>query len=181
MLLDTTDVLKTNERRRLSKYNYLAAEMKLIFWTILPASCMVGKRGFGEPMQHSYRMFAGIVVLAAGIAQAQFGPEGRYRPESVSALIGRVHEDLNRGYAVWHLRGGDRERFNRAEHQLRDFAEHWRHGRFDKGNLDGAIGAIQRVLNDNHLRGGERDALWADIGELRRMREAYDRHEIGRR
>jgi hypothetical protein len=47
--------------------------------------------------------------------------------------------------------------------------------------LDGSIGAIQHVLDDNHLRGGERDALWNDVGELRGMREAYDRHEIGYR
>jgi hypothetical protein len=122
------------------------------------------------------------LVALSVVAQAQFGPPGsRFRPESVSALIDRVHEDLNRGYGVWHLRHGDRERLTRAEHQLRDFARHWHNGRFDKGNLDGAIGAIQRVLDGNHLRGGERDALWNDVGELRRMREAYEHHEIGYR
>jgi hypothetical protein len=30
------------------------------------------------------------------------------------------------------------------------------------------------------LSGRERDALWNDVEELRRMRAAYDRHEIGR-
>jgi hypothetical protein len=123
-----------------------------------------------------------MFVMLASIADAQFGPpNGRYRPESVSALIERVHADLNRGYGVWHLRHGDRERLNHAEHQLRDFALHWQHGRFDKGNLDHAIGDIQKIVNDNHLSGRERDALWNDVEELRRMREAYDRHEIGYR
>jgi len=141
-------------------------------------------RGVSQGMQK----IVGILVVCmsflalSGVAQAQFGPPGgRFRPESVSALIDRVHEDLNRGYGVWHLRHGDRERLTRAEHQLRDFARHWRDGRFDKGNLDGAIGAIQHVVDDNHLRGGERDALWNDVGELRRMREAYEHHEIGYR
>jgi hypothetical protein len=123
----------------------------------------------------------GIVMALAATGQAQFGPEGRYRPETVSALIGRVHEDLNRGYEVWHLRGGDRARLTHAERQLRDFAEHWRHGKFDKGNLGRSIGDIQKVIDDNHLSGRERDALWNDVEELRRMREAYDRHEIGYR
>ena len=134
-------------------------------------------------MRQTLRGFLGVVILVAFTAtgQAQFGREGRYRPEAVSALIGRVHEDLDRGYAVWHLRGGDRARLTHAERQLRNFAEHWRHGRFDKGNLDGAIGSIQRVIDDNHLSGRERDALWRDVEELRRMREAYDRHEIGYR
>ena len=115
------------------------------------------------------------------LAQAQFGPPGGpYQPDAVSSLIDRVHEDLNRGYNVWHLHGDDRGRLNHAEAQLRDFSKEWRKGKFDKGNLDDSIKAVQHVLDDNHLSGSERDALWSDVEQLRRMREAYDRHEIGR-
>src|SRR5581483_7314687 len=110
-------------------------------------------------------LLAGAISLGvAGLADAQFGREGRYRPESVSALVDRVHEDLDRGYRAWHLSGGDRDRLTHAEHQLRDFARHWREGRFDKGNLDDAIAAVQHVLDNNHLSGRERDALWNDVG-----------------
>jgi hypothetical protein len=128
-------------------------------------------------------LLAGVTFLTmANMAQAQFGPpNGRYQPPSVTALIDRVHGDLNRGFAVWHLSHGDRDRLSHAERQLRDFAKHWERAKFDKGNLDGAIGAIQHVLNDNHLAGRERDALFNDAEDLRRMREAYDRHEIGYR
>lgn len=128
----------------------------------------------------------GCITAAAFIAfgivlQAQWGPRGGpYQPDSVSALVNRVHTDLNRGYDAWHLSHGDRDRLTHAEHQLRDFSGHWRQGKFDKGNLDDAIGAIQHVLDNNHLNGRERDALWEDVSQLRRMREAYDRHEIGR-
>jgi hypothetical protein len=134
-------------------------------------------------MRQTLRGFLGIVILVSLVAtgQAQFGAEGRYRPEAVSAISDRVHEDLSRGYAVWHLRNGDRERLTHAEHQLRDFAEHWRHGRFDKGNLEEAVRAVQHVLDDNHLSGHERDALWNDVEELRQMGTAYDRHKIGYR
>ena len=134
-------------------------------------------------MRRTLRGLLSLVILAtlANTGQAQFGPEGRYRPEAVSALMERVHADLDRGYAVWRLRGGDRGRLTRAERQLRDFAEHWRHGRFDKGNLDRSIRDVQKVIEDNHLSGRERDALWNDVEELRRMREAYDCHEIGYR
>ena len=155
--------------------------MRDLVRTVATACGMVSR----EVSKGMHKVMGILVVCVSFVAlsgAAQFGPPGgRFRPESVSALIDRVHEDLNRGYAVWHLRHGDRERLTRAEHQLRDFARHWRNGRFDKGNLDGAIGAIQRVLDDNHLRGGERDALWNDVGELRRMREAYQHHEIGYR
>ena len=124
-----------------------------------------------------------ITFLAlAAVGQAQPGPpEGRYRPDWVSGLIDRVHYDLDRGYAVWRLSGGDRDRLTHAEHQLRDFAKKWYRGKFDKGELDEAIGAVQHVLDNNHLSGRERDTLWSDVEELRRMREAYDRHEISYR
>ena len=105
--------------------------------------------------------------------------EGLYKPRWVSGLILRVHEDLNRGYAVWHLSGGDQDRLNHAEKQLHEFGKHWREGKFDKGNLDSAIASVQHVIDNNRLHGPERDALWNDVEQLRRMREAYDRHEIG--
>jgi hypothetical protein len=112
---------------------------------------------------------------------AQYGPEGGpYYPDKVDALIDRVHNDLNQGYQVWHVNEGDRKRLNSAGQQLRDFAKQWRAGKFDKDKLGDSISAIQHVLDDNHLSGAERDALWSDVEQLRRMREAYDRHEIGR-
>jgi hypothetical protein len=96
-------------------------------------------------------------------------------------MVDRVHQDLNRGYDVWHLRHDDRDRLNHAEKQLRDFSHDWGHGRFNKGDLDQSIAGIQHVLDNNHLSGPERDALWNDVQSLRGMREAYDRHEIGYR
>jgi hypothetical protein len=121
-------------------------------------------------------------VTVTGVAQAQFAPPGdRFRPDAVSALIARVHEDLNRGYGIWRLGHGDRGRLNHAEHQLQDFARHWHGGRFDQRHLDEAIGSIQHVVDSNHLSGRERDALWNDVDELRRMRAAYEHHQIGYR
>ncbi len=124
-----------------------------------------------------------VAALAAMgmLAKAQYGPPGGpYQPESVSSLIERVNSDLNQGYKVWKMHGGDRDRLNGAEKQLREFGQEWRSGKFDKGKLDSAIAAVQHVLDNNHLAGPERDALWNDVEQLRRMREAYDRHEIGR-
>ena len=114
-------------------------------------------------------------------APAQYGaPGGPYQPNSVTALVEKVHVDLNQGYNGWHLAKGDRDRLNNAEKQLRGFSKDWEHGKFDKGDLDNSIGAIQHVLDNNHLTGAARDALWNDVEQLRHMREAYDRHEIGR-
>jgi hypothetical protein len=126
-------------------------------------------------------LFALAFVRFATSAPAQYGPAGGpYQPDSVSSLVDKVHTDLNRGYDQWHLSKGDRERLNNAEKQLREFSSDWRRGKFDKGNLDDSIAAVQHVLDNNHLSGEARDALATDVDQLRAMREAYNRHEIGR-
>ena len=127
------------------------------------------------------RIFLASAVLAAlaPCTVAQFGGESRYSPSDVSALVDRVHDDLNHAYGVWHFSDADRDRLNHAEKELREFAEHWSKARFDKGNLDDAISAIQHVLDNNRLPPRDRDALSDDIARLRRMREAYQHHEIG--
>jgi len=128
-------------------------------------------------------LFFSVIALMGALtfANAQYGPDnGPYQPSSVNALVERVHTDLNQGYERWHLSGGDRDRLNNAEKKLRAFAKDWEHAKFDKGELDDAISSIQHVLDNNHLSGPERDALFTDVESLRKMREAYDRHEIGR-
>ena len=47
-----------------------------------------------------------------------------------------------------------------------------------KDELDDAIASVLHVLDNNHLPDSDRDSLSSDINQLRRMREAYDRHEI---
>jgi hypothetical protein len=127
------------------------------------------------------RIFLASAVLAAFApwAQAQFEEENRYSPSDVSALVDRVHDDLNHAYGVWRFSDADRGRLSHAEKELREFAQHWSKARFDKGNLDDAISAIQHVLDNNRLPPPDRDALSDDAGRLRRMREAYQHHEIG--
>ena len=123
--------------------------------------------------------FSAAVLGFAQLTYAQFGPENRYSPSEVSALIDRVHTDLDHAYRVWNFSNSDRDRLNNSEKQLREFAEKWSKAKFDKGELDEAIASIQHVLDNNRLPGEARDALSDDVARLRRMREAYDRHEIG--
>jgi hypothetical protein len=130
-----------------------------------------------------HRSITAIVIAAAltfgSLAYSQFGPENRYGPGQVSGLIDRVHEDLNHAYGVWHFSDADRDRLNKAEKQLREFAQKWSKAKFDRGELDDAIGAVQHVLDNNRLPVENRDSLSDDVARLREMREAYDHHEIG--
>jgi hypothetical protein len=112
---------------------------------------------------------------------AQFGEEPKYDAASVTALVDRVHTDLDQSYKRFHFSNSDRDRLNNAEKQLREFAKKWEDGKFDKGQLDGAISSIQHVLDENKLGAEDREALSGDISQLRKMREAHDRHEIERK
>lgn len=130
------------------------------------------------------RHFAVAALIAAGLvlmgpARAQFGPQTKYEPSEVTALVDQVHTDLNHAYGVWHFSGDDRERLNQAEKDSREFAQKWAKGKFDKDQLDGVISSIQHVLDNNKLPVDARDALSRDLTQLRNMRTAYDHHEIG--
>ena len=125
-----------------------------------------------------FALAAATLLVAASLTHAQFGPEPRYDAGSVSALVDRVHADLNHAYGEWHFSDADRDRLNHSEKELRDFAAKWDAGKFDKGQLDGAIDSVQHVLDNNKMPVGDRDALSEDLSQLRKMREAHDRHEI---
>jgi hypothetical protein len=122
---------------------------------------------------------AGMLLVCGPVAHAQFDSGPRYDAHSVSALVDRVHTDLDRAYGVWHFSKDDRERLNHAEKELREFAQTWDKGKFDVGRLDDAIGSIQHVLDTNKLPQSDRAALSDDVTQLHRMREAYKNHEIG--
>ncbi len=122
---------------------------------------------------------AAVAGVCGLLALAQNGPRGSYEPGAVSALIDKVHVDLNHAYGAWHFSSGDRKRLDNAEKQLRDFSIKWNRGKFDKGELNDAISSIQHVLDNNHLPPADRDAIDMDVTQLRNLREAYDRHEIG--
>jgi hypothetical protein len=124
-------------------------------------------------------LITGALLIFGTLGQAQYGPQGRYEPRSVSGLVNQVHMDLNRAYQGWRFSHDDRKRLERADRNLRDFARKWHRRRFDKDELDEAIESIQSVVDHNRMPPRDRDALYGDLAQLRGMREAYDRHEIG--
>ena len=127
---------------------------------------------------HRLALTAATLLAAATLMHAQFGPEPKYDAGTVSTLVDRVHTDLNHTYGVFHFSDSDRDRLNHAEKDLREFAQKWDNGKFDKGQLDGAIDKVQNVLDNNKMPADQRDVLSDDLSQLRKMREAHDHHEI---
>jgi len=124
--------------------------------------------------------FVAATLLVCGpVLRAQFVGGARSDARSVSALVDRVHDDLDHAYRLKHFSNDDRERLNHAEKELREFSQTWDKGKFDVGRLDDAIGRVQHVLDDNKLPKDTRSSISNDVTQLHRMREAYENHEIG--
>jgi hypothetical protein len=125
-----------------------------------------------------FRLMAASLFVAGTLAYAQYGASPEYNPRWVNGVIDHVHEDLNHAYGVWRFSGGDRHRLNHAEQELREFANKWDRGRFDKGELDDAIGSIQHVVDHNRMPPQDREALYNDTNQLRSLREAFDHGRV---
>ena len=78
-------------------------------------------------------------------------------------LFGRVRSDLDRAEAgSW---GADRRKFNKVREEIGEFE---RTG--NRRELDDAIGALQKVVNDRRLSPRDRDVLANDLYRLRDFR-----------
>jgi hypothetical protein len=106
------------------------------------------------------------LFLAACSAWAQDGayPDARQ-------LVQHVQEDLR------HVMHEDARNHKQADHceealkHLSDFDKGLANNRFDKGRLDAAIDHVKQVLDDNTIEATDRDALAADLENLRHLRE----------
>jgi hypothetical protein len=91
-------------------------------------------------------------------------------------VIDRTLGDLRRAgdYERRH-HGTQAERYNNAEKHLSDFDREYSRGHFDNDKLDTAIDDVKNVVEHNTLDPSDRDALRADLGSLRGMREEHGR------
>ncbi len=121
-------------------------------------------------------MWIAVGMLCLGIVSyaqhAQF-PEAR-------DLIQRVQEDMRR--AADFARGApeikkDRkqiERWDNAQHSMSNFDKNLSRGKYDRGELDGAINDLKNVVDHNTLSSEDRDMLNRDLGDLRQFRANHD-------
>lgn len=107
-------------------------------------------------------------------AHAQYGPDrddrrsyGDYR----SSFYDRLESDLSRAAHNGYLRGGDWDRFRKAQKEINEFQDKWSRGRYDKHELDDAIAATQRVVDIRTLNARDRDAIQDDLARMRAFRE----------
>ena len=122
---------------------------------------------------------AGAGILFCGFtANAQYQPqyqypnryEHRYDIQEQSRLFDRIRADLDRASISPWTGPGDRFRLNAAREQLNDVQNLVASGNFDEQELNQAIIALRRVVNNNRLPDRTRDDLERDLERMRELR-----------
>ena len=86
------------------------------------------------------------------------------------SIVQRTQDDLGALRSQGPRNDKERERVDNARKHLSDFDRNLSHNKFDKDRLDSAIDDVKNVVENNTLEGRDRDALTADLADLRRVR-----------
>jgi hypothetical protein len=117
-------------------------------------------------------ILAGISALPAA---AQYGDPYYRQPAPAPApvqdgLFDRVQRDLDRTAANPYLKSGARGHLDHARQEVWRFQQRWASGRFDLGDLDGAIKAVHKVVNADSVDYHDRQTLQNDLFRMREFR-----------
>lgn len=105
--------------------------------------------------------------LAVGFSSTMFGQN----LDRARDLVSRVQEDLRRAADFNRDKEKERQRYEDAQHHLSDFDRDLRRDHFDKGKLDQSIDDLKDLVQKNTLESHDRDALAADLADLRAIRD----------
>jgi Skp family chaperone for outer membrane proteins len=112
----------------------------------------------------SYAMSSGVAVAAPA-----------HRIDDARDIVDRTQSDLRRAADFERRKGKEISRYENAEKHLSDFDKEITKGHFDKGKLDEAIDDVKNVVEHNTLDPDARDALNADLRDLRAVRVEHDK------
>jgi hypothetical protein len=115
-------------------------------------------------------LLAGMSALPA---VAQYGDPYYRQPAAAPAqdgLFDRVQRDLDRTAANPYLKAGARGHLDHARQEVWRFQQRWASGRFDMGDLDGAIKAVNKVVNADSVDYHDRQTLQDDLFRMRDFR-----------
>ncbi len=86
-------------------------------------------------------------------------------------LVAHVQDDLQRAADFTRNNEKERTRYQNVQHHLSEFDRDLTKDHFDKGKLDDAIDDLKNVVKNNTLESRDRDALAADLSDLRTLRD----------
>jgi len=127
-------------------------------------------------MRHTIiQALIGSGLLLVGLnASAQPPRADRYYSrgefENTQSLFRQVRADIDRAERNSDEYVENRPRFDRVRGELSELQRQWDEGEYAPRQVDTVIVALQRVLADNNLTYRDRDALAADLSQLRDFR-----------
>ena len=105
-------------------------------------------------------------------AQVYQSPDYDYGERQIGNAADQVRSDLDQMIATENLTRSQRMVLAQAREDLREFDRVYEQGRFDRHELDEAIGRIQSVARGYWLSEEQRAMLQDDVEHLRQMRAA---------
>jgi len=93
--------------------------------------------------------------------------------EDIRDAVQRTQDDLQRVRREGARNNKERERIDNARKHLSDFDRNLNKNKFDKDRLDSAIDDVKNVVEHDTLEARDRDALRADLEDLRHLREVH--------
>ncbi len=126
------------------------------------------------------RSLIGSSLLIFGLTVQGQAPRGGYNDrtdnQNAQTLFHQVRSDIDRAQRDVYSDFGGREeyRFERARGELSELQRQWDENDFSGHQIDVVIGALERVLMDNHLLLRDRDSLTSDLNQLRDFRTIYE-------
>ncbi|MGA2183145.1 MAG: hypothetical protein ABSH47_08960 [Bryobacteraceae bacterium] len=113
--------------------------------------------------------FAAVLLVVAWGESRAMAQEGAY--SDARQLVQRVQQDLHHVMHRGTRTDKERERIEAAQKHLSDFDRNLSNNKFAKDRLDEAIDDVKNVADNNTLEARDRDALNADVNDLRQLRE----------
>jgi hypothetical protein len=95
-----------------------------------------------------------------------------------SRFFERIRQDVEHVQSITFPGTGDEHRVSRTLHELDELQGKLEAGRYDQGELDDVIAALQRVVHDNRLSPRDRDLLWDDLDRLREFRARHSDYGV---
>jgi hypothetical protein len=89
-------------------------------------------------------------------------------------LFERVRADLEHIQSVTPVFSGDEYRLVRVREELGELQRKYEDHGYDSAKMEDVVAAMQRVVNDNHLAGRDRDMLSDDLSRLREFQEHHE-------
>lgn len=89
-------------------------------------------------------------------------------------MFQRVREDLDHVQSVTFPFSADQYRLSRVKTELNELQTKYEARGYSQPEMDDVIGALSRVVSDNHLSGRDREILNDDLNRLREFREHHE-------